>query len=131
VAAWAAAPYPGRYTAAACENGCRGSPGRPRWPARREQRWQGSSALFLHQFDVPATGVFQQLAGRRLRILWIIALDHNEELVMRHLREAPVLQQRMVPAREAIQEEHPQHRAKRPQQDGQLEARHEGIERAA
>ena len=87
-AAWAAAPCPGRCRAAACGSGCPGSRGRPRWPARREQRWQGSSALFLHQFDVPAAGVFQQLAGCGLRVLRIVALDHNEELVMRHLRRS-------------------------------------------
>ena len=46
------------------------------------------------------------------------------------LGEAPVLEQRMMQARQPVQEQHAQHRAKRAQQNRQLEAGHEGVERA-
>src|SRR5207249_5763365 len=90
----------------------------------------GSSALFLHHFDVLAAGRFEQLAGFGFRIFRVAGFDHDEKPVMGRLREPAMFQEWMMESGQPIQKEHAEQGPERAEQNRQLIRRREGAERA-
>src|SRR6266496_5161621 len=63
---------------------------------------------------------FEQLAGLGVVELWVSGLDADVKLVMSHVPEAVAVEQRVIPAGQAIEEQHAAQRTERAEQDRHL-----------
>ena len=80
-----------------------------------------SDAILEDLVEQNGLGLFEQLPRVALVELRVDSLDHQEEAIIRHTGEALLQVERMVVARQPVQDQHREQRGDRAEQDGQLE----------
>src|SRR4030095_13661451 len=104
-APWVVAPCQGKFpTAAVCFSARESRGRRPSrsCTAQKSQRIRGAYLVLVHDGDMLPAGLLQQLVHAVFRKPRVASFDCQEKSVIGHAAEAFPVEQRMVPARQAI-----------------------------